>query len=83
MPPLANEAEHAHYWASQPHPTTREGWIDEYANLLGRARPAMTLHEAYSHAAAAYEREASIHPRLSLATALIFGDYPRASSASS
>lgn len=42
----------------------------------------MAVHEAYSHASAAYEREGSLHPRLSLATALIFGDYPRASSAS-
>ncbi len=72
MPPLANEAEHAAYWARQPMPP-RAAWLDQYATLLGRARPNMTPDEAYAAAEIAFARESFCHPRLAVACYLTLG----------
>lgn len=72
MLPLANEAEHAAYWTRQPMPP-RAAWLDQYATLLGKARPGVTPDEAYLAAENAFARESFCHPRLALACDLMLG----------
>lgn len=73
MPPLANEAEHARYWASQPKPASRAEWIEGYVSALARVRPGMALEDAYAAAISAHKSQAKIHPRLAAAADLILG----------
>ena len=72
MPPLANEAEHAAYWARQTLPP-RAMWLDLYATLLGKARPEMTPDDAYLAAQVSFARQSFCHPRLALACDLMLG----------
>lgn len=73
MPPLANEAQHARYWAAQPKPAGRAEWIDCYASALGEARPRMSLPDAYAAGIEAHKTQSKIHPRLAAASDLLFG----------
>lgn len=72
MPPLANEAEHARYWAAQPMPA-RAAWLDQYATLMGKFKPATTPDEAYRAAERSYSVQGFCHPRLALASDLMLG----------
>ena len=73
MPPLANEAEHARYWAAQPKPASRAEWIDLYASALDKVRSRMSLDDAYAAGIEAHKTQAKIHPRLAAAADLILG----------
>lgn len=84
MPPAANEAAHARYWAAQPKPASRAEWIEWYVTSLAESRPRMSLDDAYAAGIEAYKTQAKIHPRLAAAADLMFGTvYVRSQSASS
>lgn len=73
MPPLANEAEHARYWAAQSKPASRAEWIELYVSALARVQPRMRLADAYDAAIRSYVTDHKIHPRLAAAADLILG----------